>query len=213
MPPAFHDVRFPLEISLRSSGGPQRRTDVVTLASGHEERNSRWAHARRSFDAGMGVRSLNDLSAVIAFFEERRGRLYGFRFRDRLDCRSGAPGSSPQPGDQVIGTGTGTRATFQLTKTYGAAFAPYARPITKPVSGSVVVAVNGVAKGPGTHVVNAVTGVVQFQPGHIPAAGEVVTAGYLFDVPVRFDADEIIVDLAAFEAGEIPRIPLIEIIA
>jgi uncharacterized protein (TIGR02217 family) len=85
---AFHEIRFPVETGIRSRGGPERRTDIVTLGSGREERNARWAHARRRYDAGFGVRSLTALSAVIAFFEERRGRLYGFRFKDRLDFRS-----------------------------------------------------------------------------------------------------------------------------
>jgi uncharacterized protein (TIGR02217 family) len=88
MPAAFHEVRFPLDISLGSRGGPRRRTDIVTLASGREERNARWAHSLRRYDAGLGVRTLDALHAVIAFFEERRGRLYGFRFRDRADQRS-----------------------------------------------------------------------------------------------------------------------------
>ena len=84
--PAFHDVLFPLDIALGARGGPQRRTEIVTLGSGAEERNARWRHSRRRYNAGYGVTSLRQLSAVVAFFEERRGRLYGFRWRDRLDC-------------------------------------------------------------------------------------------------------------------------------
>jgi len=87
----FHEVRFPLDVSLGSRGGPQRRTDIVTLASGREHRNARLAHSRRRYDAGLGVRTLDALHAVVAFFEERRGRLYGFRFRDRVDWKSCAP--------------------------------------------------------------------------------------------------------------------------
>ena len=87
----FHDVRFPTDISRGAQGGPERRTEIVTLGSGHEERNSRWADSRRSYNAGYGVKSLDDLHAVIAFFEERRGRLFGFRWKDHLDFKSGAP--------------------------------------------------------------------------------------------------------------------------
>jgi uncharacterized protein (TIGR02217 family) len=94
----FHEIRFPLDISLGSRGGPRRRTDIVTLASGREQRNARWAHSRRRYDAGLGVRTLDALAAVIAFFEERRGRLYGFRFRDRADALSCAPSQTPSPG-------------------------------------------------------------------------------------------------------------------
>lgn len=132
----FHEVRFPLDIGLGRRGGPGRRTDVVTLASGREHRNARFAHSRRRYDAGLGVRTLDALHAVVAFFEERRGKLYGFRFRDRVDCRSGAPSATPASTDQRIGTGDGAMAAFALVKRYGAVHAPYERPIAKPVAGT-----------------------------------------------------------------------------
>ncbi len=208
----FHDIRFPLDTAIRARGGPERRTEIVTLGSGREERNARWAHARRRYDAGSGVKSLAQLSAVIAFFEERRGRLCGFRFRDRLDFRSSAAGGATTATDQPIGTGTGTLASFQLTKTYGAAFLPYVRQIRKPVAGTVKIAVAGAAKVAGADfTVDHATGIVTFLPGKLPPAGAAVTAGYEFDVPVRFDTDRLDIDLASFEAGEAPSIPLIEI--
>jgi uncharacterized protein (TIGR02217 family) len=209
---AFHEVRFPVEIGLRSKGGPERRTDIVTLGSGREERNARWAHARRRFDAGYGVRSLASLSAVITFFEERRGRLYGFRFKDRTDFRSSLNGPVTAS-DQLLGNGTGTQSLFQLVKVYGAEFAPYQRFITKPVVGSVQVMVGGTIKLSGTHFdVDHANGTITFRAGHTPAAGQSVTAGFEFDVPVRFDTDRLEVDLASFDAGEIPTIPLVEIV-
>jgi uncharacterized protein (TIGR02217 family) len=208
---AFHDVLFPLDIALRSAGGPQRRTDIVALGSGREERNARWAHSRRRYDAGYGVKTLEALSEVVAFFEERRGMLHGFRWRDRLDHSSAASGEVT-PTDQVLGTGDGTTATFQLVKNYGSIYAPYQRPIVKPVAGSVRVAVNGVERTGGTDfTLDATTGIVTFLAGHIPPAGAAVTAGFLFDVPVRFDTDYLEVDLSAFAAGAIPKIPLVEI--
>jgi uncharacterized protein (TIGR02217 family) len=211
MPTPFHEILFPLDIALRSAGGPQRRTDIVTLGSGREERNARWAHSRRRYDAGYGVKTVQALSAVVAFFEERRGMLYGFRWRDRLDHSSRAD-DAVTPTDQALGTGDGVTAAFQLVKTYGSAYAPYQRPIMKPVEGSVRVAVNGVEKTPGTHfTLDATTGLVTFRAGHIPPAGQAVTAGFLFDVPVRFDTDFLEVDLSAFAAGAIPKIPLVEI--
>ena len=106
MPSAFHEVLFPLDIALKSAGGPERRTEVVTLGSGREERYARWAHSRRRYDAGYGVRTFDALSAVVAFFEEWRGRLYGFRWRDRLDYSSAASGP-PAPFDQPLGSGDG----------------------------------------------------------------------------------------------------------
>ena len=209
---SFHDVRFPTAISRASSGGPERRTDVVVLGSGAEERNARWANSRRSYNAGYGVKSLNDLHAVIAFFEERRGRLHGFRWRDPADCKSCPPESAPGALDQVIGTGNGSTAGFQLVKTYGSAFNPWTREIRKPVDGSVLVAVDGVVQTPVTaFTADPATGIVVFQPGHVPANGAVITAGFEFDVPVRFDSDKLEINIQGFRHGAIPSIPIVEI--
>lgn len=210
--PAFHEVTFPLDIALGARGGPERRTEIVTTGSGREERNARWAHARRRWNAGYGVKSLGALSDVVAFFEERRGRLYGFRWRDRLDHSSAPLGAMSAPGDQLLGEGNGETVSFQLKKSYGGVHAPYARPIVKPVAGSIRVAVAGVEKEEGADFdSDPATGIVIFRSEHIPAQGAAVTAGFLFDVPVRFDTDFLEVDLAAFAAGEIPSVPVVEI--
>lgn len=210
--PGFHETLFPLDIALGAAGGPERATEIVTTLTGREERNTRRAHSRRRWDAGYGVKSLAQLSAVVAFFEERRGRLYGFRWRDRLDHASCAPGAAVTALDQALGAGDGARTQFALVKTYGGAHAPYARPIAKPVAGSVRVAVDGVERVAGTHfTLDPATGTVTFLAGHVPPAGAGVTAGFLFDVPVRFDTDFLEVNLTAFEAGAIPRIPIVEI--
>lgn len=207
MPSDFHEIRFPLDVALGSRGGPTRRTDIVTLASGREHRNARWAGSLRRYDAGLGIRTIDALHAVVAFFEERRGRLVGFRFHDRVDCRSGPPSATPSPTDMPIGTGDGATRVFQLAKTYGSGFAPYIRPILKPVGGSVRVAVGGhevaAACDPATGLVTLVAP---------PTPGAAVTAGFAFDVPVRFDTDALEIDLAAFEAGQVPSVPLVEII-
>jgi uncharacterized protein (TIGR02217 family) len=203
---AFHHVRFPLDVALGARGGPERRTDVVTLAGGGEERNSRWRHSRRRYNAGYGIKSRADMAAVLAFFEERRGRLHGFLWRDGLDHSSGGP--VPTALDQEIGTGDGVRTAFQLIKRYGAAFDPYLRPIRKPVAGSVLVAVGGVEAGGWT--LDETTGLVSFAVP--PMAGASVTAGFLFDVPVRFDADRLDIELSSFDGAEVPSIPLVEIL-
>src|SRR4051812_11212425 len=210
--PAFHEILFPLDIALKSAGGPERRTEIVALGSGREERNARWAHSRRRYDAGYGVKTLDALSQVVAFFEERRGGLHGVCRGGPLDHSSAAPGAGITPLDQVIGVGNGVQAAFQLLKLYGAAHAPYQRPIGKPVAGSVRISVGGVEQVEGLAFTwDAASGVVTFLPGHIPAAAVVVRAGFDFDVPVRFDTDYLEVDLSAFAAGSIPRIPLVEI--
>ncbi|WP_371420529.1 TIGR02217 family protein [Tardiphaga sp.] len=207
----FHDILFPLDIALKSAGGPERRTEIVSFGSGREARNARWAHSRRRFDAGYGIRTLAALQSVVAFFEERRGRLHGFRWRDRLDQWSSMSGEAISPDDQGIGVGDGATASFQLMKTYGSNFAPYQRPITKPVDGSVRIAVGGNELASSAFTCDPTTGIVTFAGGHLPAVGAAITAGFQFDVPVRFDTDYLEVDLSAFAAGAIPKIPLVEI--
>lgn len=207
----FHEVLFPIDVALGASGGPERVTEVITTASGREERNTRQADSRRRWDAGFGVRTLAALSQVVAFFEERRGRLHGFRWRDRLDHSSGLPGTAPSPLDQLLGIGDGARRAFPLVKTYGAFHAPYARPIGKPVAGSVRVAVDGVEAAPAAFAVDPASGLLTFAEEAAPGDGAAVTAGFLFDVPARFDTDFLEVNLSAFAAGDIPRIPVVEI--
>jgi uncharacterized protein (TIGR02217 family) len=194
---AFHAVRFPLDVALGSRGGPERVTDIVTLASGREERNSRWLHSRRRYNAGYGVKSRADMQAVLAFFEERRGRFHSFLWRDGLDHSAT---------DEVIGEGNGETVAFQLVKKYGADFDPYLRPITKPVPESVVVKVDDVA----TAVeVDPLTGIVTFAAA--PEEGAAITASFEFDVPVRFDIDRLDIELSSFDAADAPAIPLIEV--
>lgn len=209
---AFHEVRFPLRLALGVSGGPVRRTDIVNLSNGRENRNQRWKHARRAYDAGSGIRSVADLYEVLAFFEARRGELYGFRFRDPVDFKSCPPGEAPAATDQRIGTGDGATAQFLLVKTYADAGGSFTRRVEKPVEGSVVVSVEGVRVPPADMSVDPVTGMVTFRTGKVPPAGAVIRAGFEFDVPVRFAIDRIDVNLTAFEAGRIPSIPLMEIL-
>lgn len=205
---AFHDLRFPLGVSFGATGGPEWRNEIVTLTSGMEKRNARWAHSRRHFDAGTGLRSLDDLKSVLAFFEARRGSLHTFRFRDPFDFSSATGSAAPSHNDQRIGTGDGTTATFQLVKHYEA----YSRPITRPIVGSVLVGVNGVRLSGGeAYTYDQATGIVSFAPDYVPAEGAQVTAGFLFDVPVRFDTDRLAASIASFQAGEIPSIPIIEV--
>ncbi|MGV8936003.1 MAG: phage distal tail protein, Rcc01695 family [Allorhizobium sp.] len=210
---SFHEVRFPLRLSLKTSGGPVRQTDIVNLSNGREVRNLRWRDARRRYDAGSGIRSVADLYAVLEFFEARSGGLCGFRFADPVDFSSGPSGAPIAATDQVIGSGDGLRRNFQLTKTYGDAGGSHVRTIVKPENGSVVVAVNGAALPLGAFACNPATGLVTIQEDYIPSSGAIVQAGYRFDVPVRFDIDRIEINLEAFNAGRIPAIPLMEILA
>src|SRR5437773_3219608 len=140
---SFDEIRFTVSISRGASGGPERRTEIVTLASGREERNSRWANSRRRYNAGFGIRTLDEIHDVIRFFEERRGRLIGFRWKDHADFKSCAPNAAPSAADQAIGEGDGVQTAFQLVKRYGAGLRDYVRAIAKPVAGTVHLAVDG----------------------------------------------------------------------
>jgi uncharacterized protein (TIGR02217 family) len=209
----FHDVRFPLRLALGATGGPVRRTDIVNLSNGREQRNQRWRDSRRSYDAGSGIRSSADLYAVLEFFEARAGQLYGFRFRDPLDWKSCPPGGTVSAMDQTLGVGDGTTTTFQLIKTYADSGGSWVRRISKPFAGTVIVAVAGAVKPAGSFSADAATGIVTFAAGNVPPAGAVVTAGFEFDVPVRFDIDRLDISLVHFDAGRIPTIPLTEVLA
>lgn len=205
---AFHEIRFPDGISRGAKGGPERRTRIVELASGDEERNTSWANSRRRYDVSYGVRRADDLVAVVAFFEARNGRLHAFRFKDWSDYKSCLPSATPAATDQIIGTGNGSTTTFALTKTYASGAQSWARAILKPVAGTVTVSLNGVAQGSGWSV-NTTTGIVTFTVP--PTTGAVIRAGFEFDVPVRFDTDELPVTLDIERTGSIPSIPLIEV--
>ncbi len=207
---AFHEIRFPADLSFGSMGGPERRTEIVALTNGFEERNSPWAHSRRRYDAGVGLRSLDDMAALIAFFEARAGQLHGFRWKDWADYKSCAPSGVVGPGDQLIGTGDGLRVEFGLRKLYRSGSEGYLRPITKPVAGTVRVAVGGVERFEGQdYDLDHATGVVVLR--RAPMMEAPVTAGFEFDVPVRFDTDRIAVSVASFQAGDVPQVPVVEL--
>ncbi|MCV2880985.1 DUF2460 domain-containing protein [Actibacterium sp. XHP0104] len=207
---AFHEVRFPANLSFGSVGGPERRTEIVALANGFEERNTPWEHARRRYDAGVGLRSLDDVDDLIAFFEARRGPLYGFRWKDWSDFKSCKPLSEVGPLDQVIAVGDGVTTEFQLTKTYASGGASYVRDIRKPVGGTVMVAVDGqpLVESIG-FTVDTASGVLSLD--YPPDIGVDVTAGYEFDVPVRFDTEVIQTSASSFRAGDVPRVPIVEV--
>ncbi|MEM8749419.1 MAG: DUF2460 domain-containing protein [Pseudomonadota bacterium] len=212
-PNEFVDERFPVDIAFGSTGGPQRNTQIITLGSGRERRNQKWSSSRRSYDAGYGVKNLDALYQVVAFFEARRGPLVAFRFRDPIDWKSCDPLSSISPTDQIIGIGDGVTDRFPLIKTYGTGDNAYQRPISRPVTTSVVVAVDEIAfSAPIEFELDTENAEIVFQPGHIPANGAIVTAGFEFDVPVRFGSDQLSISLAAFNAGEVPSIPLQEVL-
>lgn len=209
MSSSFHEVSFPMSLAFGTTGGPERRNDIVLLSNGYESRNARWRNARRRFDAGSGIKSAQDLYELVAFFEARCGNLYGFRFKDPIDHLSCSYGQSVSSIDQQIGSGDGTTTAFQLVKTYGDVGGSSRREIQKPVDGTILIAIDGVEILAPDFEADSSSGMVTFsQP---PATGAVITAGYEFDVPVRFDIERLDINLSNFHAGHIPTIPLVEI--
>ncbi|MFC3175226.1 DUF2460 domain-containing protein, partial [Novosphingobium bradum] len=204
---AFDDIAYPLALGLGTSVSPEFSTNITVTASGFERRNSVWSNARLRFDVGPGVRSEADLGTLLTFFRARRGAARGFRLRDPSDCSSNGMTGTPTALDQRIGTGDGLKTAFPLIKQYGEGDEPQVRRITRPVAASVKVSVDGTLLASGWTL--GPLGVVQFATP--PAAGALVRAGYLFDVPVRFAEDQLQIAGANFAAGEAVTVPVVEI--
>jgi uncharacterized protein (TIGR02217 family) len=203
---AFDDVLYPFALGRSTSVAPEFSTSIAVTASGHEQRNALWSDARVHFDVGPGIRSETELSELLAFFRARRGPARGFRIMDPFDHSSNGMTGNPTMSDQLIGTGDGLAADFQLTKSYGVGPEPQVRPITRPRPETLLVSVDDIAS---TAWTLRAGGVLSFLSP--PPAGAKIRAGFLFDVPVRFAEDRIDISAVNFAAGEAPSIPLIEL--
>ena len=195
----FVEVQFPQDISYGSSGGPEYATDIVISQSGYEQRNVGWEQARARYNVAHGVKTKTQLDALIAFFRARKGRAYGFRFKDWTDY---------QATGEVIGTGNGVVMQFQLVKHYTSGSVAEARVIKKPVSGTVQIYANGTLQTSGVSTDTA-TGIVTFTSP--PASGVTVSANFQFDVPVRFDTDRLSATLESYGIQSWLDISLIEV--
>lgn len=196
---SFVETRFPADISYGSTGGPEYSTDVVITHGGYEQRNINWSAARARYNVAHGVKSQAQLDTLIAFFRARKGKAHGFRFKDWTDYQGIA---------QNLGTGNGSATQFPLKKTYTSGSGTEVRVITKPVSGSVSIYLNGVLQNSGWSV-NTATGVVTFTSA--PGSGVVITADFEFDVPVRFDTDRLSASLDTYGSHSWRDIPLVEV--
>lgn len=196
---AFVEVQFPPDISYGSSGGPEYATDIVASVSGYEQRNVNWEQARARFNVAHGVKTKQQLETLIAFFRARKGRAYGFRFKDWTDY---------QASQVSIGTGGEGAVQFQLVKPYVSGAVTESRIIRKPVAGTVQIYKNAVLQSAGVSV-NTATGMVTFTSA--PAEGASITASFEFDVPVRFDTDRLSAQLEAYGIHSWLDIPLVEV--
>jgi uncharacterized protein (TIGR02217 family) len=195
----FHEVRFPDNIAYGATGGPEFATTVVVTGSGHEQRNANWAEARGRWDVGSGLKNQQQLDELIAFFRARKGRAYGFRFKDWTDSRATG---------QLLGAGDGSNKTFQLVKRYPSGSVIEVRTITKPVAGTVRIHKDGIEQLSGWSV-NVTTGLITFTTA--PALAVQITADFEFDVPVRFDTDHMAVTIETFRLHRWQQIPIVEL--
>ncbi|CUH96408.1 hypothetical protein P22_2498 [Propionispora sp. 2/2-37] len=197
---AFHEVQFPPDISYGVTGGPEYSTDVVITGSGYEQRNINWSQARCKYQAAHGVKNEDQMRRLLAFFRARRGKAYGFRFKDWLDFRGKG---------EYVGTGDGKTTTFQLIKTYidDGGYTDV-RKIRKPVVGTVKVYMDGIEQQANWSV-NFTNGIITFVSA--PAQGTVITADFEFDVPVRFDTDHCPQSIKDWNIYGWDNIPLVEI--
>lgn len=200
---AFDDVLFPLALGREARVATSFSTRVFTAVSGHETRNTDWADAQMRYDVGPGLRSAQDAQALARFFRARRGAARGFRFLDPFDSQSADAVTAL---DQPLGTGDGVATGFALMKYYGEGEDAQARRITRPVAGSVRVAVDGVESAA---FILGGAGMVHFADP--PPPGAVLTAGFAFHVPVRFEQDRLDLQAVAPNGADIASVPLIEI--
>lgn len=211
---AFLETQFPVTIANGSQGGPGYSTRIISAYSGYEDRNANWANARYTYDAGSGIRTLAQMEELIAFFHLVQGSFSGFRWKDHMDYKSSAVTGTIARTDQTLGTGDGADLTYQLIKTYTyGATGSRARTITKPVSGTVLIDVDGslqTSGGGNDYTLDYTTGLVTFTTGSVPVTGEVVKAGYEFDVPCRFGIDQLQVTYETCTYGS-AQIPIVEI--
>ena len=204
----FESPAFPLIPVLGVSGGPEFRTEVVSVRSGFEVRNANWSRERRRFNGAMGAKTIQDIEQLSAFFRTMLGRAHGFRLKDWTDYKSSPLIAKITNVDQIIGTGDGVNRVFQLVKNYISGAQSYPYPIKKPVAGTVIIAVNGITNTLWT--IDTTTGVVTFNVGQAPAAAATVTAGYEYDVPCRFDTDYLDVQYIMQTVGQ-TNVPIVEL--
>ena len=199
--------RFPMALAYGTSGGPGYSTLVSESLAGKEARNINWSLPRHEYNAAGGVKSIPSLEAVINFFHAVAGKGYGFRFKDVMDWKSCAVASATLSTDQLIGTSDGVVTAYQLIKVYTEGAMSLTRNITKPVTSTTKISLNGVTQASGW-TVDTATGIVTFSSS--PASDTIIKAGYEFDVPVRFDVDKLMISVEALNSGTL-NIPIREI--
>lgn len=195
----FDNDRLPVDVEIGALGGPMFSTTVLTLSDGKEQRNQNWARARGSYTVGYGISERADMDAVLNHFNARRGRYRGFPFKDWGDFKGTA---------QNLGTANGVTVDFQLVKNYTSGGITYTRRITRPVAGTLLIYDNGFLVSSG-YTLGAL-GLVTFAVA--PIIAHTITATFEFDVPARYDQDDLQMAMETFDTGMFPKIAIKEIL-
>jgi uncharacterized protein (TIGR02217 family) len=195
--------RFPSNIAMGATGGPEFFTGVVPSRAGFEKRTQYLKYPRQRWDASPGVQTPAQFVELQRFFLIAGGRWRAWRFPSPVDF------SAEHSGDERGIVQALTSTTFQAFKRYQIGGLTLDRKITKPVPGTFDVRVSG---SPVTHTVNTTTGVITIATE--PAAADVTWSG-AFDVPMRFDFDRLQASmLARRDDGLIQQLgafPLVEV--
>jgi len=205
----FIEERFPAYISDGATVQLFRAITSVPLRSGFERQKNVWAQSLRRYNVSSGIQTFDDLIVTNNFWYRTYGPRIGFRWHDPSDYNStDTQREKVNANDQILGIGDGTETDFQLRKGYMSGTDTYYRDITKPVAGTVLAAVN--ATPTTAFSIDTTTGIVVFDTP--PPNGALVTAGYQYDVPVRFEKETLEMNVSHFDGGDIPDIEVVEII-
>ncbi len=221
----FDNIRFVDKIEFGVTGGPGWSTTILVTASGFEQRNQNWENARRRYRATfrqLPSDPFNDYEELLDFWMARRGRLRGFRFRDWTDYITTAE-TCVQFNDNTQAVGDGIETEFQTARLYDDGVNPFRRIIKKPIietgpqsdpddaDAQVFLDTGGgpvLQARPGDYSFDDSTGKITFTVA--PAVGDVVTWTGRFDVPVRFDSDDLPTNLESYDNFEVP-VDIVEI--
>lgn len=195
----FHEIRFPADISYKAESKKTFLTNIAELVGGFEQRNISQTTPRTSYVIKFNSITSGQAEKIRDFFIARKGRAYGFRFKDWQDF---------QAKNQNIGVGDGVTKDFQIIKTYADEIENYDRTITKPVENSVSIYLDDALQTSG-FTINYTNGIISFSTA--PANGKTISISFDFDVPVRFAKDEFEFSLESFSKGSLSEIELVEV--
>lgn len=186
----FLSTEFPSPPGMGTKGGLAFNTSVTQMQGGGEKRNQRWANPLARYEIIVSNAKAIDYYPIVLLFAAAQARTHSWPFKDPLDSVSGAPGSTIAFDDCVIGTGDGILTAFQAVKTYTHGADVYSRKVTRLVTATVKSGVDGVEQTEGIDwTVDVNTGILTYVVA--PLDTLVVTAGFEYRIPCRFDTDNL----------------------